>query len=131
MKTHHFTTKILHFLFHTVSFDHPPPAPPKRGEGTFLFKRKVWLLLLLSTFIIISISQAAESPKKSFFEVPPRITVEELKRKLDHKADVIVVDVRGDFPFEQERIKDAIFIPLEEVEARQKEFLSGKEIVFY
>jgi len=89
------------------------------------------LMLLLFTFIIIQISRAVESPKKSFFEAPPRITLEELKGKLDQKADVIVVDVRGDSPFEQEHIKSAISIPLEEIEEGKREFPKDKEIVFY
>ena len=97
---------------------------------THLFTTKI-LLLLLSTFIIISISRAVESPKKFFFEAPPRITLEELKGKLDQKADVIVVDVRGNLSFEQERIKGAISIPLEEIEKGKREFPKDKEIVFY
>jgi rhodanese-related sulfurtransferase len=88
-------------------------------------------MLLLFTFIIISISRAVESPKKSFFEAPPRITLEELKGKLDQKADAIVVDVRGNLSFEQEHIKGAIYIPLEEIEEGKREFPKDKEIVFY
>ena len=141
MKTHHFTPQILHFyLFHSVSYDGTFNSSYFFFSfvQSFLFflrkekiERKVWLLLLLSTFIIIQISQAVEAPKKSFFEAPPRITLEELKEKLDQKADVIVVDVRGNLSFEQERIKGAISIPLEEIEEGKREFPKDKEIVFY
>ncbi|MFQ6039927.1 MAG: rhodanese-like domain-containing protein [Candidatus Poribacteria bacterium] len=87
------------------------------------FTPKVLLLLLL-TFILIQISQA------DAIEVP-RITLEELKSKLDGNADIIVADARGKNSFEQERIKGAISMPLSEVEARYKELPREKEIVFY
>jgi len=82
------------------------------------------LLLLLFTFILVQISQT------DALEVP-RITLEELKGKLDQKADVIVVDFRGENSFEQEHIKGSISIPLGEVEERHQELPKDKEIVFY
>jgi 3-mercaptopyruvate sulfurtransferase SseA len=83
-----------------------------------------FLLLLLFSFILIQVS------KSHALEVP-RITLEELKSKLEQKADVIVADARGKDSFEQEHIKGAISMPLGEVEERHKELPKDKEIVFY
>jgi rhodanese-related sulfurtransferase len=90
-------------------------------------------MLLLFLIILLQILgvYAFASKQTSFFEAPPIITLKALKEKLDQNAAVIIVDVRGDFPFEQEHIKDAISIPLAEIESRYKELPKGKTIVFY
>jgi len=90
-----------------------------------LFVSTLWIL-----FILGGCADEVITPPADALEAP-RITLEELKSKLDQKADVIVVDVRGDISFEQEHIKGAISIPLGEVEARHEEFPKDKEIVFY
>ncbi|MFQ6115325.1 MAG: rhodanese-like domain-containing protein [bacterium] len=82
------------------------------------------ILLLLSLILILGKSQAAALEA-------PRITLQELKSILDQKTDVIIVDARGKNSFEQEHIKGAISIPVEEVEARVDELPKDKEIVFY
>ncbi|HIE29403.1 TPA: rhodanese-like domain-containing protein [Candidatus Poribacteria bacterium] len=96
------------------------------------FKQKI-LMLLLFLFISLQIlwAYAFASTQTSFFEAPPIITLKALKEKLDQNAGVVIVDVRGDFSFERERIKGAISIPLAEMEARYKELPKGKTIVFY
>lgn len=81
-------------------------------------------LQLLYLIFIFRISQA------DALEVT-RITLQELKSKLDNKSHVIIVDARGKNSFEQEHIKGAISMPVEEVEARYKELPKNKEIVFY
>ncbi|MFQ6039925.1 MAG: rhodanese-like domain-containing protein [Candidatus Poribacteria bacterium] len=111
MKIRHFKQKTLMLVEESTHFRH--------------------LLLFLFILIQISWAYALASPQTSFFEVPARITLKALKEKLDNNVDVVIVDVRGDFPFEQEHIKGAISIPLSEVEARYKELPSGKTIVFY
>ncbi len=86
------------------------------------FIQKILLLLLFTSILIQSQAGALEVP---------RMTLEELKSKLDQNAGVIVVDARGKNSFEQEHIKGAISIPEGEVEARYQELPMDKEIIFY
>ena len=44
------------------------------------------------------------------------ISPEELKRKIDQQTRVLIIDVRDAEEFEKETIKDAIHIPLAELE---------------
>ena len=63
----------------------------------------------------------------------PRITKEELKKKLDANEDVILLDVRNpaDYAMSHVRIADAVRIPLEELEKRAGELDRNKEVVAY
>ena len=61
----------------------------------------------------------------------PRISLEQLKEKLDAGADVVVVDVRGKEDFDEGHIPGAISIPWEELEARYTELPHGEEIITY
>ena len=92
--------------------------------------KKFWISTLAMLFILGGCADEILTPQADALEVP-RITLEELKDKLDKKADVIIVDVRGDFSFKQEHIKGAISIALGEVETRHKELPRDKEIVLY
>lgn len=83
-----------------------------------------YILLLLFLILIPGKSQSATLEA-------PRITLQELKSILDQKTDVIIVDARGKNSFEQEHIKGAISMPVEEVDARLDELPKDREIVFY
>jgi len=61
----------------------------------------------------------------------PRIGLEELKKKLDAGADLVVVDVRSKEEFDQGHIPGAVSIPWEEMEARYNELPGDKEIITY
>lgn len=61
----------------------------------------------------------------------PRITVEEVKRMLDHGDGVLVVDVRSREAYDQSHIKGALSLPGKEAEARFHELPSGRTIVCY
>jgi len=89
------------------------------------------LVSLAVLFTLGILTGAVFTPQADALDVP-RMTLNELKNKLDKKADIIVVDVRSKYSFVQEHIKGAISIPLGEVEERYKELLpKDKEIVFY
>ena len=62
-----------------------------------------------------------------------RITVEELKAKLDAGEDMVVVDVRHpvDFQAEPTIIPGALHLTTEEMEARHLEIPRDREIVLY
>ena len=59
------------------------------------------------------------------------ISVEDLKRKLDHKEDFILIDVRESFEHQIAHLKKAKLIPLGQLESRVSELeeFKGKEIV--
>ncbi len=55
---------------------------------------------------------------------------DELKKLIEQKAKLIVIDVRDDAEFQKETIKGAIHIPLENLEARLKEIPKDTVLVF-
>jgi hypothetical protein len=61
----------------------------------------------------------------------PRISLEELKDRLDAGADLVIVDVRSKEEFEQGHIPGAVSIPWEEMAARYSELPGDKEIITY
>jgi ABC-type oligopeptide transport system substrate-binding subunit len=75
-------------------------------------------------------TQAAEH--KTEGEVP-RITVDELKEKLAKNKPVFIIDSRsqGSYDNSEIKIKGAVRIPMDEIEARLKEIPHDREIVVY
>jgi len=62
----------------------------------------------------------------------PRVSLEQLKEKLDAGADVVVVDVRGKEDFDEGHIPGAVSIPWQqEMEARYTELPRDKEVITY
>ena len=63
----------------------------------------------------------------------PRITVQELKAKMDKGDDLVVVDVRTgqDYADSRIKIKGAVRIPIVQIEERYKELPKDKEIILY
>lgn len=66
-------------------------------------------------------------------EEVPRITVRELKARLDRGESIVIVDVRspGSYNSSKVRIKGAIRISPEEIRPRAYELPMGKEIALY
>lgn len=65
--------------------------------------------------------------------VIPRITKEELKKKMDAKEDFILLDVRNpmDYGSSNVKIPGSRRIPLDELEQRFNELDRAKEVVAY
>lgn len=63
----------------------------------------------------------------------PRITKEELKRKLEAREDITLIDVRNetDYSTSEVKIPGAVRVPLEELEVRLTGFDSSREAVAY
>ncbi len=63
----------------------------------------------------------------------PRISKDDLKRKMDSKEDLILLDVRNptDYGNSNVKIPSSIRIPLAELEVRIKELDKSKEAVAY
>ncbi|HBH87667.1 MAG TPA: hypothetical protein DDY17_08735 [Syntrophaceae bacterium] len=63
----------------------------------------------------------------------PKITVQELKAKLDRGEDVVILDTRTgrDYADSKIKIKGAIRIPIVQLESRYRELPADREIVIY
>lgn len=61
----------------------------------------------------------------------PRISLVQLKEKMDAGVDLVIVDVRSKEDFDEGHIAGAVSIPWEEMEARYTELPRDKEIVTY
>ena len=63
----------------------------------------------------------------------PRITVQELKAKVDKREDLVIVDVRTGDDYERSKIKikGAMRIPIVKIEERYKELPKDKQIITY
>jgi hypothetical protein len=61
----------------------------------------------------------------------PRVSLEQLKEKLDADADVVIVDVRSKEEFAEAHIPGAVSIPWEEIDNRYRELPRDKEIITY
>jgi len=62
----------------------------------------------------------------------PRISMEELKQRLDAGVDLVIVDVRSKEDFDEGHIPGAISIPWQqEMEARYAELPRDREIITY
>ena len=63
----------------------------------------------------------------------PRITVQELKAKMDKGEDLIVIDARtgNDYEGSKIKIKGAVRISIVKIEERSRDLPKDKEIVIY
>jgi len=75
-------------------------------------------------------SQIAADPQTGRAIGANEIVPDELKKLVEQKAKVIIIDVRDELQFRQETIKGAIHIPLEDVEKRLKEIPKDTILVF-
>jgi type IV secretory pathway VirB10-like protein len=79
--------------------------------------------------------QAAQEEPKSAAQPAEieRVTVEELKEKIAKREPITIIDSRsqGSYDSTPTKIKGAIRIPLDEVQARLKDIPRDKEIVVY
>jgi rhodanese-related sulfurtransferase len=79
--------------------------------------------------------KAEKSSAKSSDEKPSddRITIHELKRKMDRKEEVVIIDTRAGHSYigSSVKIKGAIHLTLDELQARMGELPKHKEIIPY
>jgi len=79
------------------------------------------------------ITSAPQSPEHKVEGEVPRITVEELKARLAKNAPVFIIDSRsqGSYDNSEMKIKGAVRIPMDEIEARLSEIPRNREVVIY
>ena len=69
--------------------------------------------------------------RPSLAEMVPRITIDELKQKMDSNEDIIIVDNRHKEEYDVDHIKGAVSAPLSVVVAGEWTAPLDKELVFY
>lgn len=86
-----------------------------------------------AVFIITLLMLAAIPAFARMDDDVPRITVQELKARLDRRENITVVDVRsrGSYERSKVKIKGAVRIPPDELNERASELPMGSELVFY
>jgi len=93
-----------------------------------------WICKVLFFFISIVFLNLLTVPAVfSAADDVPRITVQELKAKMDKGDDLVVVDVRtgNDYENSKLKIKGAVRISIVKIEDRYKELPKDKEIILY
>jgi len=55
---------------------------------------------------------------------------DELRKLIDQKAKMIIIDIRGETQFQKETIKGAVHVPFAELETRLKEIPKDTILVF-
>jgi rhodanese-related sulfurtransferase len=101
-------------------------------------KKSLFLLMMLIIFTSSTMAQtksakaaAPAAPKKEITDKDvPHLSVDELILAMANKKPVVIIDVRhkGDY---SHKIKGALQIPLDEIDARMKEIPRNKEIILY
>ncbi len=104
----------------------------KRGKSV---KRIIALTVFLGFFLgLLALkAQAQDGHDHDSKDIVPKITVHELKKKLDADERVIVLDMRvgGSYTKSKVRIEGDVRMPLQAVEMRARELPMGYEIVTY
>lgn len=92
--------------------------------------RKVWLTVLLSVCFLsaIPLTQFMVSVRASPYT---NVSVAEAKDMIDSNPDLVILDVRYLYEYEDGHIKNAILIPLPELESRIDELDKDKETLVY
>ena len=89
-----------------------------------------WLFLSL---LFVLLNQLIVPAVFSATDAVPRITVQDLKAKMDKGEDIVIIDVRAGREYEDSKIKmkGAIRISIVQLENRINELPRDKEIITY
>jgi hypothetical protein len=88
---------------------------------------------LFLSLLFVLLNQLIVPAAFSATDVVPRITVQELKAKMDKGEDIVIIDVRAgrEYTDSKIRMKGAIRIPIVQLETRISELPRDKEVVTY
>ena len=99
----------------------------KRG----LLQRSMTLAALTAVVLLAGCTSAALEFAPTTADEVPRITVEELKARLDAGKNVVIVDTRSREAYDSRHIAGAVSIPASELAERYIELPRAAEIVLY
>ncbi|OPY92199.1 MAG: Rhodanese-like domain protein [Syntrophaceae bacterium PtaU1.Bin231] len=95
---------------------------------TIRWSWRIFLLPMLFLFL-------AQTNAAAFRPAPdvPRISIEQLKAKMDAGENIVIIDMRSDRDYQEsnEKIKGAVRISVVELEDSSRALLKGKEIITY
>ena len=94
------------------------------------FFRGVTVVSLMLAAALVLVQAGCASVPKTNAEVP-RITISQLKSKLDAGASIIVVDTRSLAQYNEVHVTGSVSIPEDEITARSSELKGYDEIVTY
>jgi rhodanese-related sulfurtransferase len=89
--------------------------------------KRCFLSLIILSIVLCASAQTPEQTRDD------RITVKELKQKMDRKEDIVIIDARSGNSYlgSSVKIKGAIHITLDDLESRMGDLPKDKEIVAY
>jgi len=92
--------------------------------------RQLCLILFLSTSLFIQCAKQEQSnvPSSTLYQ---NISVQDVKKILDAKSKIILLDVRTPAEYAEGHIKGATLIPVQELANRLKELGPKKKIIVY
>jgi len=93
--------------------------------------RWLWRLLLPALFLFFVQVDAAVAFRTT--DDVPRISIEQLKAKMDAGENIVIIDMRTDRDYQEssEKIKGAVRIAVVQLEDSSRTLLKGKEIITY
>jgi len=102
----------------------------------------LWLALIAVTFPLAFMACTSATtpevdappstePSSDLLESVPRITIDELLRKMADNSNILIVDTRHAEQYEVDHIKGAISVPLDTIIAGDWTPPLDKEIIFY
>ena len=83
--------------------------------------------LVLALIIVVTAYTFLQTPAVEY----GNLTVDEASSLIESKPDLVILDVRTPSEYEDEHIKDAINIPVDELEERLGELDPGDELLVY
>ncbi len=94
--------------------------------------RWLWRILLLPAFFLFFAQVDAAVAFRTTDDVP-RISIEQLKAKMDAGENIVIIDMRTDRDYQEssEKIKGAVRIAVVQLEDSSRALLKGKEIITY
>lgn len=74
---------------------------------------------------------SGEEPSSSFLPEVPRISVDEVKARLDAGSNMVIIDARSAISYDWSRIAGAISLPLRDMAGRYSDLDKYDEIIVY
>ena len=90
--------------------------------------------VFVACLVVAALSQVSDKvqidPQTGRAVGAPQMSPDELKKHIDGKTKVLIVDVREADAFQKETIKGAVHIPLADLEARLQDIPKDTTLVF-
>ncbi|MDE0186683.1 MAG: rhodanese-like domain-containing protein [Candidatus Poribacteria bacterium] len=94
-------------------------------------KKTYRCIFFLLTVLLLQTSFASHSTAQAPPEDVQRITVADLKARLDAGDDVVIIDVRIKGAYDNGHIQNAVSMPISDIATRHQELKNEPFVVFY